>query len=156
MDNYENRYKGVKGWLLLLCINLTILDPGSIFFNLIVVTNLAKPYFDTYQGLFRLIIINGICSIGLMVFSIYAGMSLWRLSANAVNIAKKYLMSVFFYSALAVFLPDLLGIPEKAYSKFAGNTLLNSIVTMCYVTIWYIYLNRSKRVRATFGETQQV
>jgi len=145
-------YRGVKGWLLLLCLSLTFLDPLSMLFNLFVLSNLTRPYFETYKGLFNLILVNGIFTIGLVVFSIYAGVSLWRLTAHAVHTAKRYFMSIFFYSILTIFLPDIFGVSENIYKKFGGNNMLNSIITMCYATLWYIYLTKSKRVRYTYNK----
>ena len=148
------RYAGVKGWLLLLCINLSILDPLSIMVNLALVSNMAKPFFNEYPGLKRLILINGTCSIALMVFSIYAGISLWKVLPNAVRAANNYLRIAFLYSLVSVFIPAMVGLPEKAYKDMAGNTFVNSLITMSYMAAWYLYLKRSKRVKATFGIQQ--
>jgi len=150
----DSRYKGVKGWLLLLCVNLMILDPCSILFSLFVVTNATKPHFDQYPGLLKLMFINGACSIGLTVFSIYAGISLLKILPNAVKTAKKYLSTAFMYSIISIFLPALVGLPEKAYNDITGNTLFNSLITMLYLALWYQYLKKSRRVMATYGEVQ--
>ncbi len=144
-------YKGIKGWLLLLCITLTILDPVSMLLNLFAASNLAKPFFETHKNLFNLILVSGIFTIGLIIFSIYAGLCLWRLTANAVSIAKKYFKSIFVYSAVAIFLPDIFGVSEDIYKKIGGNHVLNSLITMCYAIAWYIYLSKSKRVRFTYN-----
>jgi hypothetical protein len=144
-------YKGVRGWLLLLCVNLTILDPFATCFNIIVLTNGAKPYFERYPGLFRLIFIGGGLSIILMLFSIYAGITLWKVLPNAVATAKKYLLCVFLYSILSVFLPFFVGLPDEAYRGMAEGTLINHLLTILYVAMWYLYLMRSRRVRVTYG-----
>jgi len=81
----------VKGWLLLLCINLSILDPFANLFNLAIGTHLGRQYFEQNPALQKLMVINGVCSIALAVYSIYAGISLWRVLSNAVITAKKYL-----------------------------------------------------------------
>lgn len=152
MDEYdaEIQHKGVKGWLLLLCISLTILDPATMLLNLFIMSDIAKSLFGTNKNLFYMIFINGIFTTGLMVFSIYAGLSLWRLTINAVMTAKRYLKSIFIYSAITILLPYIFGVSEIHYKKFGGNNWLNSIITMCYAMIWYIYLIKSKRVKWTY------
>ena len=97
-------------------------------------------------------LINGVCSIGLAVFSIYAGISLWKVFPNAVMAAKKYLAAAFVYSVLSLFLPYLIGISEEIRKEIGAMSLLNSIITVVYLYAWYLYLKRSKRVRATYPE----
>jgi hypothetical protein len=97
---------------------------------------------------------NGVCSIGLAVFSIYAGISLWKVLPNAVTVAKKYLGAAFVYSILSLFLPYLIGISEEFKKEVGATNLLNSIITATYLYAWYQYLKRSKRVRATYPERE--
>jgi hypothetical protein len=142
--------KGVKGWLLLLCINLTILDPLSIITNLFVATDALQSQFERYPEFFQFILISGVCRIALMVFSIYAGVSLWKVMPGAVLVARKYLQAVLAYSVFAVFLPRIVGLPDELYRDLAAPNLLNSLLTICYVAAWFLYLSRSKRVKATY------
>jgi hypothetical protein len=151
MSDTDTRYKGVKGWLLLLCINLAVLDPLAMLLNLFVVTNVSKPQFDAHPDLLRLVLINGACSIALAVFSIYSGVSLWRVLPSGLKLAKKYLLTASFYSLFSLVLPSLVGIPAELQGQVMSGSILNSIVTILYLGAWYHYLKRSKRVRATFG-----
>jgi hypothetical protein len=151
MDNANIKYKGVNGWLLLLCINLTILDPFAMLFNLVSITYFVKPHFDNFPALINLMLISGSCGLAIMVFSVYSGISLWKMLPNAVSTVKKYFFVVFFYSLFSVVLPSLVGLPEKAQVDFSANTAFNSLITVLYIAVWYIYLNRSKRVKATYG-----
>ncbi|HNT69011.1 MAG TPA: DUF2569 family protein [Syntrophorhabdaceae bacterium] len=151
MHNRETQYKGVRGWLLLLCVCLTVLDPFSAFMTLIAATNAAKPHFDQYPELFRLVLIGGICSTFLIVFSIYAGLSLWRVVPNAVTTAKRYFISAFIYALFSMFLPVIVGVSEKAFPEFSQGASINNAIVIVYLAIWYLYLMRSKRVKATYG-----
>lgn len=150
MEN-KNELTGVKGWLLLLCLNLTILDPLSMLIHLLVVSNLAKPYFHTHRNLFSLILINGIFNIALISYSIYAGISLWRVYRGAVGIAKKYFIFLFFYSLIALFFPYLFGVSENTLKKIGNNNILSTFLNMGYALIWYVYLSVSKRVKNTYS-----
>lgn len=150
MNYLELQYEGVKGWLLVLCVCLTIFDPLAILLNLVIITTVLKPLFAKHDGLLRLIMVNGICSIGLAVYSIYAGMSLWKIAPNAVITAKRYLYVAFIYSIASIFLPYLMGLPEDLQSQITGNTTFNSLITLIYFIAWYQYLCRSRRVKATY------
>jgi hypothetical protein len=151
MDEINIQLKGVKGWLLLMCISLTILDPSSIIINLMIVTNLTKPYFNKNSELLRLILINGTFSIGLAVFSIYAGLSLWKVLPNAVATASKYLIAIALYSVFSTFIPTLVGLQTEPAKGISGNSVFNSMLTILYASAWYIYLKKSGRVKATYG-----
>ncbi len=142
--------KGVKGWLLFLCLCLTVLDPLSIVTNLFIATDAAKTEFERHPEFLTFILVSGVCRIALMVFSIYAGISLWKVVPGAVLVAKKYLQAVLFYSVFAVFLPRIVGLPDEIYRDLAAANLVNSLLTICYVAAWFLYLTHSKRVRATY------
>lgn len=150
MNEQQSELKGVKGWLLLLCINLSILDPFANLFNLAIGTHLGRQYFEQNLALQKLMVINGVCSIALAVYSIYAGISLWRVLSNAVITAKKYLGAAFAYSILSLFLPHLIGLSEEIQKEVGATSLFNSFVTALYLYAWYQYLQRSKRVKATY------
>jgi hypothetical protein len=150
LDNVDAHLKGVKGWLLLLSISLTFLDPFSILLNLILITNVLRPQFDKHPELLRLLLLNGTCSIGLAVFSIYAGVSLWKALPGAVAVAKKYFLAIASYSVISTFMPRLVGISDQASRDFSGSNLVNALFTIVYATLWYLYLKKSKRVKATY------
>jgi hypothetical protein len=150
MDEQHVQLTGVQGWLLLLCMCLTIFDPLTAILNIIVVTHLTRPHFVEQPGFLRLIVINGTCTIGLVVLSLYAGISLWRVLPGAVGAAKRYLTMVFLYAVVATYLPALVGLPEKLFQEVIPASLINGAITILYAAGWYHYLNRSKRVRATY------
>jgi hypothetical protein len=155
VNNTDAELKGVRGWLLLLCLALTVLDPSAVLINLFTATNAAKPSFARDPGLFRLILANGVAGIALSVFSLYAGISLWKRLPGAPAVARKYLLTVLGYSILAPFLPYLLGPTNLVASQDSlVLTSLNSLFTIMYVAAWYLYLNRSRRVRATYGDNR--
>jgi hypothetical protein len=151
MDEISLQLKGVKGWLLLMCISLTILDPFSIVLNTIIMTNLTKPYFYKHPELLKMVLINGTCSIGLAVFSIYAGISLWKVLPDAIITAKKYLLAISFYSVFSLFIPTLVGFQSGSIKDISVNNTFNSLITVLYATAWYLYLKRSVRVKVTYG-----
>ena len=149
--NKQNEpHRGVRGWLLILCLNVAILDPLTMLLTIFLVTSATKPYFGEHPELLRLCLASGLCRLALAVFSVYAGIALWKIVPGAVSVAKKYLLAVLLYSVVALILPVLVGIPRESYQEFAGQTFFNSLLTMAYAFIWYIYLQRSRRVKATY------
>jgi len=144
------RYQGVKGWLLLLCLSFTILDPLAMIVSLFSVANASKPLFDQYPGLLTLITISGVCRLAVAVFSIYAGIALWRVVPGAVEIARKYLMAIVLYTVFAFFLPAMVGLPQDLAQEIFGSGFVAGMFTIVYAVAWYAYLAHSKRVRATY------
>jgi hypothetical protein len=152
LDTVGKDYKGVRGWLLLLCVSLAILDPFAGFINIMAVTDTLKPYFDQDPALFKLVLIGGVCNICLLVYSMYAGMSLWRIAPNAVMSAKRYLVVLFHYSFFSIFLPQLVGLSEKTQTEIYKTSPINNLIVMLYASMWFLYMRKSKRVRATYGD----
>lgn len=152
LDRGDERYKGVRGWLLLLCVTLTLLDPLAAFLNITYTTHLAKPHFHHVTGLTRLVLISGAASIALAIFSLYAGISLWKVAPGAVLTAKKYLLTVLAYSLFSLALPSLAGLSAEYREKILEGSFLTNLPTGVYVLAWYLYLERSKRVRATYRD----
>ncbi len=150
MSNRDEQYRGVRGWLLILCLNIAILDPVTMLLTIFLVVSATKPYFGEHPELLRLCLVSGICRLALAVFSVYAGLGLWKVVPGALSVAKRYLLAVVLYSVVASFLPALVGVPQESYQEFAGQTVFNSFLTMAYAIAWYIYLQRSRRVKATY------
>ena len=152
LNTIDKDYRGVKGWLLFLCVSMAILTPMTGLTSLMAVTDALKPHFDEDPALFKLILISGICNICLLVYSMYAGVSLWRVAPNAVATAKKYLVVLFHYSFFSIFLPHLVGLSEKTQTEFYKDSPVFNLLVMFEAFIWYLYLRKSKRVMATYGE----
>jgi hypothetical protein len=152
MNARDKNYEGIKGWLLLLCVSMAILDPLAGFINIMVVTDVLKPYFDQDQALFKLMLIGGVCNICILVYSMYAGVSLWRVLPNAVKNAKRYLVVLFHYSFFSIFLPHLVGLSEKTQTEIYKGSPISNLIVMLYASIWFLYIRKSKRVKAIYGE----
>jgi len=150
VNDRSEHNRGVRGWLLILCLNTTILDPLTMFLTVFLVASATKPFFGEHPDLLRLCLASGILRLALAVFSVYAGVALWKIAPGAVSIAKKYFLAVVLYAVVASFLPVLVGLPRESYEEMAGQSLVNSFLTMAYAIAWYSYLQRSRRVKATY------
>ena len=151
MDDSGTDLVGVRGWLFLFCVLLTIFDPFVIVVTLFIASDGMAARQDLGHEMFKLIFVTGVLKIGLAVFSLYAGVSLWRRAPNAVALARVYLTAIALSSAAFLFLPILLGTKMTTAEALSNENVLNVILTVVYVLLWLVYLSRSKRVRATYG-----
>jgi hypothetical protein len=142
--------RGVGGWLLFFCISLTMLSPLITLYRLLSAFGPVLRVSGTYPGLLVVTIIDTVLSVGLMAFSIFAGISLWRVAPKAVSIAKAYLISLLVYSVLVIPLVFLAGLPSRANAVMFQEGLIGLLRSFGYVAIWLSYLSKSKRVAATY------
>ncbi|RKY29009.1 MAG: hypothetical protein DRP79_01555 [Planctomycetota bacterium] len=145
------RYYGVKGWLLFFCLVLTVVGPLLTVVTFSYAVSEIIEYFDTFPGLLNMLIIDCVLSVGLMSFSVYAGIALWRIKPNAVKIAKSYLVCYLIYAFIAAGLPFAAGLPEEANMVILGESVKDLFRSFIFFVIWFSYLSKSKRVRDTYG-----
>jgi len=135
--------KGVTGWLLVLCITLTFIAPvvqGRI--GLIALINLSRAHLSNILTMARLLAV-GFIYLGLSIFSVCAGVSLWREDPRGPAVAKFYL---WFSAALIISLYivlDLTGVQTKL-----ARIIFQRLV---YSTTWYTYLTFSKKVQEVYS-----
>ncbi len=146
------RDQGVGGWLLLLCLGLTIFRPLFTLGSIVVTYGESAQYFGKYPGLMIVTFIDTVLSIGLMAFSICAGIGLWRVQSNAVQVTKVFLLCLLGYAVVSSVLPFLAGLPSEANVDMIAPVATSAFKVVIYVAIWYSYLNKSERVRATYGQ----
>jgi uncharacterized protein DUF2569 len=149
-----SEYRGVRGWLLFFCLNLIIIYP-FIFLQAIVRTALAYtafPHFLSTSWLMTNIIVD-IIYIGMALFSVYAGIALWKTRPNAVKMAKVYLVVFFvFYVAVGFLILKM----DLQQSKEIFTLVYGWSLWLAHLVAWYVYLNKSKRVKATYVQAPAV
>jgi hypothetical protein len=146
----EKRYRGVGGWLLFFCISLTVLAPLATIASIITVFKDVSALFNQFPGLLVITSVDIFLSMGLMTLSVYAGIGLWRIRPGAVLMAKRYLFCFLGYQAIAAVLPFLAGLPSAANEAMYADVGKDMFRSALYFAIWYSYLNKSQRVRATY------
>src|SRR5208337_5486904 len=110
----DEQYKGVAGWLLLLCLGLTVFTPLVTLVALAAGYSESSKYFDRFPGLLVITLVDTVLSLGIASFSVYAGIGLWRIRPGAVQTAKRYLFCLLGYYALSAVLPFMAGLPPAA------------------------------------------
>ena len=106
--------------------------------------------FNQFPRLLLIIGIDGLLSLGITVFCIYAGIELWRIRPGAVRLARRYLLCFLAYQAVAITLPFLAGLPSAANEAMIVQVVKDTLRSVIYFTVWYLYLAKSRRVRATY------
>jgi hypothetical protein len=144
------KYKGVGGWLILLCIALSIGFPLKTLITIIIFYNGTSQYFNELPALNNLFYIDSLLNILLMILSIRAGIALWRIKSGAVRIAKNFLVINFGFSVISVFLPIIVGLPTDVKAVLIPDLIRGAIQSLFYSGLWYSYLNYSKRVKETY------
>jgi hypothetical protein len=128
----------VRGWLLLLCILLTVWNPATL--ALVAASRVEGPGTTSHLALTLLAVRLVVTSVG-----VAAGLALWHKRAGAVTLAKASLM----LSALEV-VGRLSARPGSSDAP-PGTRLPLALALIVYNGAWYLYLEKSRRVRATYG-----
>jgi len=148
----ETGPNSIKGVLLLFCLILTIFLPMGKVFAFICEYNILKLHCNVSDISF-LAISYGFLNVFLLVFSIYAGVTLWKIRYNAVRTAKIFLLVYFGCSIILIVLTFFSSVSSSHRSFLyyeAGKSLIFSI---SFFIVWYWYLCKSKRVEFTFAKT---
>jgi hypothetical protein len=123
----------VRGWLLFLCLAMTVFTPIGLLFTAAIIAN-GNPAI-------------ALATLALTALMIVAGVRLWLRKPGAPEVAMvaigvNALMSVVTTGAIASEIP-----PDAAVGNILGPLIWGGI--------WIRYLQVSKRVKATFPEAPQ-
>jgi len=154
-EDKKLQIKGVEGWLLVFCMTLMLGPLAYLFYDI-------NDYFEIKDQVNwiplkdPILIIDLIITIIISCLSIYAGWSLWKISANAISITRLYLNSVLAYSLFFLFIITIVftvsKIPFNTISQnIYGVVVKETISSLVYVVIWKLYLKNSERVKNTYN-----
>ena len=150
-NNKPNKFVGVKGWLLLFCIILTIIVPLGSFFNLYAGWIDTYEYFDEISGLNTFVYADSLLSILLVLLSVRAGIALWKIKPRAIIITRNYLLIFLGYTILSTqFLANISGLSDDIIESMRPEMQKLLIDGVVFFAIWYSYLGFSRRVKATY------
>jgi serine/threonine protein kinase len=149
----EHSYHGVQGWLLLLCVALTVISPLISIFAILKSYNETSQHFVEFPGLKVTTHVDIFLSLALIMLSIRAGVILWQGRPRAVQTARRYFYLSLGYLVVAVMLPFSAGLPSEVNGAMADEALIQMPQYVFGPVIWLLYLSKSKRVRATFPDS---
>ena len=146
----DERYKGVRGWLLVLCLMLTV--GGPVISAWLMANGYARfaPFFTESGGLQAVIFISLLMTACSVAFGIYAGLRLWLIRPQAVSTAKHALLFGLAADIVTTAIEVAAGQVPNAGDRLLYQVEVNLIPSLIFFTLCFAYLNRSKRVYATY------
>ncbi len=148
-----SKYEGIRGWLFFFCISLTILVPlksGYNIYQMYIESPVANSFYSGHRDFKFYMFVWTYLSVGITLFSMIAGISLWAKKPGAVRLAKAYLFTFMFYVVLITALPFALGLLDKLDNVTLQLILQEAIIPIAVAGLWRLYLNDSKRIKATY------
>jgi hypothetical protein len=143
-------HRGVRGWLLVLCLMLTVVGPliasGLMAYRYVS----SAPYFASSRGLEFAIFISIAIEACSLAYGIYAGIRLWTIQPGAVTTAKRALLFGLAANAVTTALQIATGPATPADGRLLHAVTMNLIPDLIFFTMCFAYLNKSTRVQATY------
>lgn len=138
----------VAGWLLFFCLILTLMYPASNLYQ--IVTNTVPSLIREHSpALVSLLSIYCMIFTALAVFSVIAGLKLWLVRPGAVRFARTWLWT-YLVANFAYFVLWLMIAKSTQSGTLAEMGWYHVVGPIASFTLWYVYLEHSKRVRATY------
>jgi hypothetical protein len=151
--------RGIKGWLLLLCLNLTIFIPASFIYEVNCIFDLFnstknKILLFMFKPLLLYNIIIVVSMVCLAIFSFYAGLRLWEVKPRAVKIAKTFLIMQLSLTSIIVIIGPFMTLPLGGNENILRDIMKRLIPSLLNFSLWYLYLRYSRRVFTTYSEAE--
>ena len=149
-DTAEHGLRGVRGWLLGLCLYLMVLIPLLAILGLLGAWQAASQS-PALQGA---LVFQALFELALAAFAFYAGLGLYQQRPNAVTIAKIYFITMLTLGVLVLGIALMAAVMPLADPALASQLRRPALVTgtreILLAGAWLLYLERSKRVQATY------
>jgi hypothetical protein len=138
----------VSGWLLALCVILTIVLPATSVYRIILH---SIPMAIAAHTLNRTVLLSvySLLFSALAVLSFMAGLRLWLLKPHAVAFARRFLLTYLIANA-AYFVFWIAVIRPTEQAAYAEMGWYHIVSPTGFVFLWFTYLEHSKRVRNTY------
>jgi hypothetical protein len=139
---------GVRGWLLLLCIILTVINPVAVLVGIV------RPLHHAFAGGVPgrqavAALLDVMAELAVAGYGVYAGYRLWAVRPKAVLAAKLYFaIKLFFVLLWPWVLLTITGIPRN--HLFMVGWMRGVAGAFVAFLIWFFYLLRSRRVANTY------
>ncbi len=142
--------RGVRGWLLVLCLMLTVVGPAISVWIVGREFDALAARFATSRGAQWATIVSIALTTCSVLFGIYAGVRLWTIKPQAVRVAKAALLFGLAVDVCTTTISTVLGTVSPADNELLDVVLLNLAPSLVFFTVCLAYLNRSRRVEATY------
>lgn len=147
----DTKLRGVGGWLLCMCITLVIINPIYNGFRIYNNISFIRDWYTKvlHQEVPLWLYAQFYIFIPILLFGLYCGIQLWRISRNAISLTKVYLLTSLGFGILLLVLGvlgNLIFDLEINLSPLWGQLIFGTL-SFC---AWFGYLDRSKRVKNTY------
>jgi hypothetical protein len=148
--------QGVRGWLLFLCLNLTIIIPFSFLYQFNCALKIFYfPGMQLHQLIFKQSLSYNMISLMVMIIlaimSFYAGLSLWGLKQKAIKITKIFLITQLSLMVIIITIWPFMAFSLVGDTNSIGDVIKALIPFLSYFSVWYLYLSYSRRVHNTYS-----
>lgn len=140
----------IGGWLLILCLILTVVYPATSLFHILWHT---LPILFAARTPTRMILLTvySLLFTCIAILSFLAGLKLWLVKPKAVRFAKKYWLT-YWIANVAYFAFWIVLLRPAKQAAFAEMGWYHVVGPTLPAAVWYSYLEHSRRVRATYSE----
>ena len=148
-----NELKGVRGWLFLFCLSMTIRPILTIYTLIEILPVFNHPEYPRWI----LLLYYGL-SLMIAGFGFYSAFLLWASDKKAVRVTKVYLFAMLAYWVVVALFPFLFSedLQESPLVKFF-RVLQHSLYTaVIYFAVWFAYISKSQRVANTYAADNSI
>ena len=143
--------RGVRGWLLVLCVVMTGVGPVISAWLMAEEYAAAAPYFAG-SGLVLAVFVGTLVATGAAVaYGMHAGLRLWRVRPGAVSTAKNALLFGLAVDVVSAAVHTAMGPVAESGWALRGGLTTSLLPGLVFFTLCFAYLNRSARVQATYA-----
>ena len=141
---------GVGGWLLFFCLQLLLLGPLVVGFQLLTDFRAAWSH-DGNPAHAGMIAVDAAVRLAMIVLGVVTGVLLVVRARGAVRFTCGYLVAASLAYWLLVALPYLFPLPSEVRSRVVGLFVLRAGLTIPGTIVWLLYFRHSKRVQVTYA-----
>jgi hypothetical protein len=139
----------VTGWLLFLCLNLTLVYPATTLYHIL--THTVPTLIRSQNPAFTVLLsVYSITFTTVAVLSFIAGLNLWLVKPHAVRFARRQLWTYLITNIAYFVFWVVVAKPHQSLS-LAEMGWYHVVGPIPSFALWYFYLEHSKRVRATYS-----
>lgn len=142
----------VGGWLLVLCLILTVVYPATSLYRIFSHT-IPTVFAAHAPSRILLLSVYSLVFSAVAVLSFVTGVRLWLVKPNAVDFARRYLLT-YLIANVSYFLFWILVIRPTRQIAFAEMAWFHVVGPVASAALWYTYLEHSKRVRNTYSAAE--
>lgn len=151
-DIQDPKFVSVGGWLAFLVVVLVAIGPGVLLLNFHNEYKILAPFLQTLKLARQVLYIEGLSTGVLALGSAYAGWCLATRAPGAPGFARAFLAFQVVATALTFFtLANLPGLDPQEMRGFGADAMKGVVQSLISAAVWTSYLNRSKRVHATYS-----